>query len=103
LGREAGSGFVINEHGNIARTAQILDNLGVRDIDVKARVGALPLAQQQLVEIAKVLSYNPRILVLDEPTAALAEGETTLLFNLIRGLREKGIAIIFISHRFKEV
>src|SRR5664279_2445338 len=48
-------------------------------------------------------SYNPRILVLDEPTAALAEDETALLLGILRGLRERGIAIIYISHRFKEI
>src|SRR5262249_52406839 len=76
---------------------------GVKHINVQSRVSTLPLAQQQLVEIAKVLSYEPRILVLDEPTAALADEETALLFRLLKGLREKDIAIIFISHRFKEV
>lgn len=103
LGREAGGGVVINERSNLKRAAEILDSLGVRNVNVSARVSSLPLAQQQLVEIAKVLSYEPRILVLDEPTAALAEEETMLLFGLLKGLREKGIAIIFISHRFKEV
>ena len=103
LGREAGNRFVINERTNIAKAQDILDDLAVKHVDVRARVSTLPLAQQQLVEIAKVLSYDPRILVLDEPTAALAEEETSLLFRLLKGLREKGIAIIFISHRFKEV
>jgi ribose transport system ATP-binding protein len=63
----------------------------------------LPLAQQQLVEIAKVLSHEPRILVMDEPTAALAEEETALLMRLLRDLRSRGIAIVYISHRFKEI
>src|SRR5690606_8804693 len=63
----------------------------------------LPLAQQQLVEIAKVLSHEPRILLLDEPTAALAEEETALLMTLLRGLKSREIAIIYISHRFKEI
>jgi ribose transport system ATP-binding protein len=66
-------------------------------------VGSLPIAQQQLVEIAKVLSHQPRLLVLDEPTASLAEEETAHLFGLLDGLKAQGIAIIFISHRFKEI
>src|SRR5258707_7334639 len=103
LGREAGNGFVINERANVQRAEAVLSDFGVKQIEVRARVSSLPLAQQQLVEIAKVLSHQPRILVLDEPTAALAEEETSLLFGLLKGLREKGIAIIFISHRFKEV
>ena len=103
LGREAGSSIVIDEKAILQRAAAILDELGIRDIDARTRLGDLPLARQQLIEIAKVLSYNPRILVLDEPTAALAEDETALLFGILRGLRERGIAIIYISHRFKEI
>ncbi len=103
LGRELGSSVVIDQTAILKRTQTILDELGVHDIDPKARAGALPLAQQQLTEIVKVLAYEPRILVLDEPTAALAEDETALLFRLLHGLRERGIAIIYISHRFKEI
>ncbi|MEO8392316.1 MAG: sugar ABC transporter ATP-binding protein [Chloroflexota bacterium] len=103
LGREAGGSIVIDEKAILQRAAAILDELGINDIDVHTSVSDLPLARQQLIEIAKVLSYNPRILVLDEPTAALAEDETALLFGILRGLRERGIAIIYISHRFKEI
>jgi ribose transport system ATP-binding protein len=103
LGREAGGRFVIDQAANWRNAAAILDGLGIKAIDVRARVGELPLAQQQLVEIAKVLSHQPRILVLDEPTAALADEETTLLFSILHRLRDQGIAIIFISHRFKEI
>jgi ribose transport system ATP-binding protein len=103
LGREAGNGFLVDEAVNVEKAKRILDDLGVKDIHVHIPVGNLPLAQQQLVEIAKVLSHQPRILVLDEPTAALAEEETALLFRILRNLRERGIAIIFISHRFKEI
>src|SRR5258708_31625355 len=59
--------------------------------------------KRKLGEMGKELSYGSRILVLDEPTAALADKETTLLFGLLDALRKRGIAIIFISHRFKEV
>jgi ribose transport system ATP-binding protein len=102
LGREIG-GFVINDRQNIHEAQKILDDLGVREIDARARLEDLPLAQKQLVEIARVLSYNPHILVLDEPTAALADEETALLFRILHRLKERGIAIIFISHRFKEI
>src|SRR5262249_32634219 len=77
LGREAGNGFVINERASVQRAESVLSSFGVKNIDVRARVSTLPLAQQQLVEIAKVLSHNPRILIMDEPTAALAEEETS--------------------------
>jgi ribose transport system ATP-binding protein len=70
---------------------------------VDALVSDLPLAQQQLVEIAKVVSHQPKILVLDEPTAALADEETNLLFKMLAELKTQNIAIIFISHRFKEI
>lgn len=103
LGRELGDSLVINETAIVRKTVSILNDLGITHIDPKQRVGDLSLTQQRLVEIAKVLSHEPRILVLDEPTAALAEDETNLLFGLLDGLRAKGIAIIFISHRFKEV
>ncbi len=103
LGREPGNGFVIDQTAIRRSTQALFRRLEVRDIDGDERVGRLPLAQQQLVEIAKVLSHEPRILILDEPTAPLADEETAHLFRILRGLREQGIAIIFISHRFKEI
>ena len=103
LGREAGGGILVDQTALHEQSQRILSELGVVGIDVRRRIMDLPLAQQQLVEIAKVLSHNPRILVLDEPTAALAEDETALLMSLLRGLKTRGIAIIYISHRFKEI
>jgi ribose transport system ATP-binding protein len=103
LGREPGGRFFIHQNEILERAKTILARLGVGSIRVQARVESLPLAQQQLVEIAKVLAYEPRILVLDEPTAALAQEETDLLFDILHGLRKQGIAIIYISHRFKEI
>lgn len=102
LGREPG-GLVIDEAAILQRTTDLLRQLGMKDISTRAIVDTLPLAQQQLIEIAKVLAYRPRILVLDEPTAALAEEETALLLNILRGLRQQGIGIIYISHRFLEI
>ena len=103
LGREIGGGIFIDQAAINANAERILADLGVSGIDVQKRTRDLPLAQQQLVEIAKVVSHEPRILVLDEPTAALAEEETTLLMRLLHGLKARGIAIIYISHRFKEI
>ncbi len=103
LGREIGGGIFVDQQAINARAEHILGDLGVSGIDVRHRVMELPLAQQQLVEIAKVLSHEPRILVMDEPTAALAEEETMLLMRLLQGLRARGIAIVYISHRFKEI
>ncbi|MDQ6695057.1 MAG: sugar ABC transporter ATP-binding protein [Chloroflexota bacterium] len=103
LGRETERGFVINERRVVGRAREVLARLGVTDINVGGPLGELSLAQQQLVEIAKVLSYNPRILVLDEPTAPLVQEDTDRLFRLLDGLKKSGIAIVFISHRFREI
>jgi len=85
------------------RDAQrVLENIGF-DIDPTVTVAKLGVAQQQMVEIAKAVSQNARILVMDEPTAALSDRETELLFGLIRRLRADGVGIIYISHRIAEV
>ncbi|MCS6907791.1 MAG: sugar ABC transporter ATP-binding protein [Anaerolineales bacterium] len=79
-----------------------LNTLGI-DLDTHAITGSLSVAEQQLTEIARVLASQPRILVLDEPTSALSDTERTRLFEIIRRLREKGVGIIYISHRLAEV
>jgi len=80
---------------------------GLRDfgvgIPVEARMGALDLATQQLVVIARAFAKRARLLILDEPTAALTEGETQRLFVHLRDLRSRGVAVIFVSHRLTEV
>jgi ribose transport system ATP-binding protein len=74
------------------------------DIDPKARVGDLRIAEQQIVEIAKALSFNPKILILDEPTSALTDREVNDLFDIIRVLQAtKNVGIIYISHRLAEI
>ena len=103
LGREAGNGFIIDERAIVARARGVLDQLGETGINVTERAGELPLAQQQIVEIAKVLSHEPRILILDEPTAPLAAEETRRLFAILHELKARGLAIVFISHRFQEI
>ncbi|MGB3903574.1 MAG: sugar ABC transporter ATP-binding protein [Anaerolineae bacterium] len=85
-----------------SRAASILDDLGA-DIDPKTPVRGLSMAQRQLTEIAKVLSMNVRILLLDEPTSALSDEEREHLFEIIRRLQEKGVAILYVSHRLAEV
>ena len=74
-----------------------------QDIDPTVKVGDLPVAKQQMVEIAKALSYDSKILIMDEPTAALTDNEIEDLFRVIRMLREEGRAIIHISHRLEEI
>lgn len=84
------------------KAEQVLSTVGV-DFDVRVPVRNLGVGQKQLVEIAKALSHENRILILDEPTASLTTKETGLLFGVLRGLKEKGITIIYISHRMEEV
>ncbi|MCG3056340.1 D-xylose ABC transporter ATP-binding protein, partial [Escherichia coli] len=67
------------------------------------RVGDLAISSQQLVEIAKALTLDCRVLIFDEPTAALTEAETRILFGIIRELKAHGISIIYISHRMAEI
>jgi ribose transport system ATP-binding protein len=85
------------------QAAQQLRDLQLGEISVDTLVSALPLAQRQLVEVAKVVSRAPAILLLDEPTSALAEQEVAWLFDLIRRLRDQGRTIVFTSHRWNEV
>ncbi len=79
-----------------------LAQLGV-DLDPRATVRNLSVAQQQMVEIAKALSLNARIVIMDEPTSALTENETNALFRIIQGLKDQHIGVVFVSHRLEEV
>lgn len=81
---------------------ELLAQLG-SDIDPLAPMGSLSVAKQQLVEIAKALSHNAKILIMDEPTAALSERESEELYEITEQLKSKGTSIIFISHRFEDV
>jgi ribose transport system ATP-binding protein len=81
---------------------EVLDSLNV-DIDEKEKISNLGVAQQQVVEIAKAMSFNPSVLMLDEPTSALAHDETASLFALVKQLAQKGSAVIYITHRLQEL
>ena len=84
------------------RAAELLDSLGV-PLEPRGRVRGLSIAQQQLVEIASALSRRARIVLMDEPTAALSPREVARLFDVMRALKERGAAILFVSHRLDEV
>ncbi|MBZ4645515.1 MAG: ribose transport system ATP-binding protein [Petroclostridium sp.] len=102
LGREPRIGIQI-DWGKINRDAQVLlNNLGV-NIDARTIVKNLTIAQQQMVEIAKALSFNPDVIIMDEPTSSLTEREIEELFKTIRDLKAKGVCIIYISHRMEEL
>jgi ribose transport system ATP-binding protein len=87
---------------NAYEAARLLEQLGIQ-MDTHSLVNDLGGRAQQMIEIAKALSQNARILVMDEPTAALSEHEIVRLFERIRRLKQDGIAIIYISHRLREV
>lgn len=104
VGREPTRYGVIDSRELERRTSQLLSQLDVRDlISPAALVHSLSVAHQQIVEIAKALSFEARVLVMDEPTAALDAAEVEVLFDLVRRLQQRGIAVIYISHRLKEV
>jgi ribose transport system ATP-binding protein len=103
IGRERlRSGVFVDDRDLNRRTGELFDRLGI-SLDPRTQVAHLKVAQQQLVEIAKALSFNARVLIMDEPTAALTDAETEILFGLIRDLRDGGVGVIYISHRMEEL
>lgn len=103
LGREIKSPIgVLNKKEMLNRSREILKTLNM-DIDPGRLVKSLSLAQQQMVEIAKALSLNAKIIIMDEPTDTLTDTEVTSLFKIIEGLKAQGKGIVYISHRLKEV
>jgi rhamnose transport system ATP-binding protein len=95
-------GFIVNWRRMQQEAVEILKQLDVR-LDVRGPARGLTLAAQQAVEIAKAISLNVRVLIMDEPTASLSAHEVEQLFSLARKLRDQGVAILFISHRLDEV
>ncbi len=93
--------FIDEEEMN-RKTKELFDMLHMK-IDPKTKVATLTVGKQQMVEIAKALSFNSEVLIFDEPTAALSEAETEELFNIIKKLKNQGIGIIYISHRLEEL
>lgn len=103
LGRDLTSAFgVLRTKEMKARTKEYLGRLGVQ-IDPDTEAGTLSIGQQQMVEIARALSLNAEVLIMDEPTAALTEREIEALFTVIRDLRKQGVGIVYISHRMEEI
>ncbi len=102
IGRAHKKGPFIDDARMHREAQKILDDLGIR-LDTNTRVGDLSVAQQQMVEIAKAISFNSKILVLDEPTATLTEREIDQLFEIIKRLQAKGVGMVYISHRMAEL
>jgi ribose transport system ATP-binding protein len=102
LGREPTRLGLIDRRAVNRRAAEVLGRLGLK-LDPRRPVRGLRVAEQQMVEVAKALSLDARVLIMDEPTAALTEHEIKELFAAIRGLKAKGVSVVYISHRMEEL
>ncbi len=102
IGREPKKGIMIDDKKMIADAKALFDRIGVK-IDPTVKLGELTVGKQQMVEIAKAVSRECKLLVLDEPTAALTQPEVEELFKIMLELKEKGIGMIYISHRMDEI
>ncbi|MCU1408722.1 MAG: sugar transporter ATP-binding protein [Microbacteriaceae bacterium] len=103
LGREPRMRGFVSRREMTSRTQELLRTLGVESISPTTRVRELSVAQQQIVEIAKALSYDAQIISMDEPTAALADHEVELLYGIIARLTDRGVSILYVSHRMREI
>lgn len=103
MGKEITKKFGICDRKAMREKAkEVMDRMGV-DIPINAVMSDLSVGQQQMVEICKALMVDAKVLIMDEPTAALTQSETEGLFKLIKSLREKGVSIVYISHRMEEI
>ncbi len=103
IGREPiKNGLYIDDKAMEEEAKKLFDKIGI-DIDPSAQVGSLTVGKQQMVEIAKAVSHDSKILILDEPTAALTQTEVEELFKIMNDLKAKGIGMIYISHRMDEI
>jgi ribose transport system ATP-binding protein len=102
LGREPRRGWFIQKRDTETASTTVLQQVGL-DVSPRALLGTLSLGRQQLVEIAKALSAQARVLIMDEPTSSLSQHETENLFRVIKDLRARSVSIIYISHRLGEV
>jgi ABC-type sugar transport system ATPase subunit len=102
LGREKSTAGVIDLAEGRRRAAACLAALGI-DLDLESQAGSLRVAEKQLLEIARALSGEVQLLIMDEPTASLGDREVSRLFALVRSLRDQGMAIVFITHKLAEV
>ena len=102
LGRYPSKGGIISQRSMFEETKKVFDKLEI-DVDPKSKMAKLSVSQRQMVEIAKAVSYNAKILVLDEPTSSLTQEEVDHLFRIINRLRDQGCAIVYISHKMEEI
>jgi ABC-type sugar transport system ATPase subunit len=96
------AGALLSEGAMRERVAEVLKRLNV-EIDPRTKVGSLPIGQQQIVEIARAVHQGTRVVIMDEPNSALNDEESRVLFDIVRGLRESGITVLYVSHRLEDV
>lgn len=102
LGRETNYRSWLNDKAINQKAQEILDLIGVK-INAQTKIKTLSIAEKQMVEIAKAISNNAKVIIMDEPTSALTDSEVTMLFKIIKDLKVKGVAIIYISHKMDEI
>ena len=102
LGRYPLKGVLVDEKKMERDTQAIFDELGI-NVDPRRIMSTMPVSQRQMVEIAKAVSYNSKVIVFDEPTSSLTEEEVEHLFKIINMLRDRGVGIIYISHKMAEI
>ena len=102
LGRYPMKGFFVDEKKMYNDTINIFKDLDIK-VDPRKKVADLPIAERQMIEIAKAVSYKSKVIVMDEPTSSLTEKEVDHLFRIIKKLKESGVGIIYISHKMEEI
>ncbi len=102
LGRYPMKGFFVDEKKMYNDTINIFKDLDIK-VDPRKKVADLPIAERQMIEIAKAVSYKSKVIVMDEPTSSLTEKEVDHLFKIIKKLKESGVGIIYISHKMEEI
>lgn len=102
MGKEINGKVLTNDKKMNEEAKKIFDNMGI-DVNPNSLVKELSIAQKQMVEIARVLSSETKVLIMDEPTSSISKKETEILFRLIKDLKDSGVSIIYISHRMEEL
>ena len=102
LGRFPKKGLFIDEEKMFKETQRIFEELDIK-VDPREKVENLPVSESQMIEIAKAVSYNSKVIVMDEPTSSLTEKEVGHLFKIIKSLQKRGVSIIYISHKMEEI
>ena len=102
LGRYPMKGFFVDEKKMYNDTINIFKDLDIK-VDPRKKVADLPIAERQMIEIAKAVSYKSKVIVMDEPTSSLTEKEVDHLFKIIKKLKESGVGIVYISHKMEEI